>query len=149
MGTWGMGHFDSDAAADFAGSLDDAPSDKRESVIREALTFVVGTGPEEYLDADGAVLAVASAALLAAQRQGGTPVGTAYGPDEPLPRFAPDLGPLAVLALDRVVADESELRELWADVGQDAQWRAGVLALREVLARGAGGAQGAGEQEAG
>ncbi|WP_405389318.1 DUF4259 domain-containing protein [Streptomyces sp. NBC_01102] len=146
MGTWGMGHFDSDTAADFAGNLDDAPADKRESVIREALTIVVRTGPKEYLDADDAVVAVAASALLAAQRPGGAPVDTAYGPDEPLPRFAPDLGPLAALALDRVVAAESELLELWADVGEDQQWRAGVLALREILA---GEAARAGAQDAG
>lgn len=138
MGTWGMGHFDSDTAADFAGNLDDAPSDKRESVIREALTVVVRTGPQEYLDADDGVVAVAAAALLAARWPGGAPVDTVYGPDEPLPPFAQDLGPLAVLALDRVVADESEVLELWAEAGEGDQWRAGVLALREVLAGGAG-----------
>lgn len=137
MGTWGMGHFDSDTAADFAGSLDDAPPAKREELIREALGFAARTGPEEYLDADDAVTAIAASALLAAQKPGGPPVDPVYGPDEPLPPLPPELRELAVRALERVVAAESELRELWADAGQAEQWSAGVGELRAILA-GAG-----------
>ncbi|MGW1815863.1 DUF4259 domain-containing protein [Streptomyces sp. NPDC002125] len=135
MGTWGMGHFDSDTAADFSGSLDDAPPGKREEMIREALAFAARTGPEEYLDADDGVVAVAAAALLAAQRPGGTPVDTVYGPDEPLPPLlTPDLCELAVRALGRVIAEESELLDLWDDAGEGEQWSAGVRELRAILA---------------
>ncbi|MGF1341466.1 DUF4259 domain-containing protein [Streptomyces flavovirens] len=142
MGTWGMGHFDSDTAADFTGSLDDAPPGKREALIEEALTSAARTGAEEYLDAYDGVVAVAAAALLAAQMPGGAPVDSVYGPDDPLPPLDPKLRGLAVRALDRVVADESELLELWADVNQDEQWSAGVRSLRASLA-------GPGGQEAG
>ncbi|MFH9618730.1 DUF4259 domain-containing protein [Streptomyces pratensis] len=134
MGTWGMGHFDSDAAADFAGSLDDAPPGRREEMIREALDFAARTGPEEYLDADDAVMAIAAAALLAAQHPGGTPVDPVYGPDEPLPALPTELREPALRALDRVLAAESELLELWADAGEDEKWSAGVRELRATLA---------------
>jgi hypothetical protein len=39
---------------------------------------------------------------------------------------------LALAALDRVLAEESELRELWADVDDDA-WMEGVQDLRRRL----------------
>ncbi|MFJ3145820.1 DUF4259 domain-containing protein [Streptomyces halstedii] len=136
MGTWGMGHFDSDTAADFAGRLDDTPPAEREAVVKEALAVTAGTGAGEYLDADDGVVAVAAAALLAAQRPGGTPVDSAYAPDEPVPPLAPELRELAVRALDRVVADASELLELWADVGEGEEWSAGVRSLRATLAAG-------------
>lgn len=141
MGTWGMGHFDSDTAADFAGGLDDAPPGRRGEMIREALAFAARTGPEEYLDADDGVVAVAAAALLAAQRPGGTPVDSVYAPDEALPPLlTPDLCELAVRALERVVAKESELLDLWADAGEGEQWSAGVRELRASLT-GSQGAQ--------
>ncbi|MEU8674151.1 DUF4259 domain-containing protein [Streptomyces sp. NPDC048560] len=138
MGTWDIGHFDNDTAADFGGTLDDAPPGKREALLRDALTAVTGTGPGEYLDGDEAAVAVAAAALIAAQCPGGKPVTTPYGPDEPLPPLAPELRALAVSALDRVVGAESELPELWADAGADGLWAAGITELREVLARAAG-----------
>ncbi|QNE79247.1 DUF4259 domain-containing protein [Streptomyces finlayi] len=138
MGTWDIGHFDNDTAADFGGHLDDAPSDKREALLRDALTAVTGTGPAEYLDSDEGAVAVAAAALIAAQCPGGEPVTTAYGPDEPLPPLAPELRALAVSALDRVAGARSELPELWAEAGASELWAAGIARLREVLARAAG-----------
>lgn len=124
MGTWDTGHFDSDTAADFAADLDDATVEGRTELVREALVRVTGTtgvlgGPDE----SEAVVAVAAAALVAAQCPGGPPVETVYGPDEPLPRFPGELRNVAVLALDRVLADDSELRELWADAeGEAGPW---------------------------
>ena len=41
---------------------------------------------------------------------------------------------LALAALDRVLTEESELRELWADVDHDA-WMEGVQDLRHRLMR--------------
>lgn len=139
MGTWDTGHFDNDTAADFGGELDDVPPGKREALLRDALTAVAGTGREDYLDSDEAVVAVAAAALVAAQCPGGAPVTTAYGPDDPLPPLDPALRGLAVRALDRVVGEESELPELWGDSGDGAQWTAGIAELRAVLAGAAGG----------
>jgi hypothetical protein len=140
MGTWDTGHFDNDTAADFAGDLDAASVDRRAELVREALVPAVGTdGGAGDLDADEAVVAVAAAALVAAQCPGGPPVETVYGPDEPLPRFPEGLRGLAVLALDRVLAEGSELGGLWADAeGEDGPWRRGVAGLRAALAAAAG-----------
>ncbi|MFD4226319.1 DUF4259 domain-containing protein [Streptomyces sp. NPDC058545] len=136
MGTWDIGHFDSDTAADFSGDLDDAPQGERVELIREALTVVAGT--QDYLDSDEAVVAVAAAALVAAQCPGGEPVVTAYGPDEPLPELPLELRGLAVQALDRVVTEPSELLELWSEGGHGEPWEEGIGRLRTVLVEAAG-----------
>ncbi|MFB7471648.1 DUF4259 domain-containing protein [Kitasatospora sp. NPDC056184] len=133
MGTWDIGHFDNDTAADFSGALDDAAPAEREAVIRRVLTDVVGTASDDYLDSYEAAKAVAAAALIAAQCPGGEPVTTSYGPEQPLPTFPDDFRPLAAEALDRVLADESELAELWDESEDAAAWRRTVADLRAVL----------------
>ncbi|MFF2957772.1 DUF4259 domain-containing protein [Streptomyces sp. NPDC057963] len=134
MGTWDIGHFDNDTAADFSGRIDDTPEAGREAVIRNALTLAIGA---TYLESDEGGIAVAAAALVASQCPGGEPVTTAYGPDKPLPVLATDLRPLAVKALDAVLGENSELRELWDDAG-DKEWAPGITRLREVLVTAAG-----------
>lgn len=130
MGTWDIGHFDNDTAADFSGRLDKAAEAEREAIVRAALTSTIEA--DGYLDGDEACEAVASAALIAAQCPGGKPV-TAYGPHEPLPVFPAYLRPLAVQALDRVLAPESELLELWDEAGHGPLFRKGVTDLKAVL----------------
>jgi hypothetical protein len=131
MGTWDIGHFDNDAAADFGGSLDDSAPQERVELLREALRAVV----EEpgYLDSHDAARAVAAAALVAAQCPGGAPVTTVYGPDGGIPPLPDELRGIAVRALDRVVGDDSEMLDLWAEAGEATAWCAGVDALRAVL----------------
>ncbi len=131
MGTWDVGPFDNDTAADFAGDLDDAAENERENMIRHALTRAVDT--TDYLDSDIAVHAVAAAALVAAQCPEGQPVTTAYGPDQPLPHLPADLRPLAVQALDRVETAPSELMELWEESAAPGPWRATIDRLRAPL----------------
>ncbi|MFG2328337.1 DUF4259 domain-containing protein [Streptomyces sp. NPDC048604] len=133
MGTWDIGHFDNDTAADFCGDLDDLPQHERPGLIREQFLAVTGTGGE-FLDSDDAARAVAAAALVAAQCPGGDPVTTPYSPDEPLPELPTDLRPLAIQALDRVFGPESELVELWDETNSGGPWREGVLRLRGVIA---------------
>jgi hypothetical protein len=128
MGTWGIGPFDNDTAADFAGDLDDALPGEREALVRGVLTRTVrATG---YLDE--AQEAVAAAALIAAQCPGGRPVETVYGPEQPLPVFPEDLRELAARALDRVLAGDPGL-EMWVRPADAPQWLAAVAALRDVL----------------
>ncbi|MGW4705467.1 DUF4259 domain-containing protein [Streptomyces sp. NPDC004285] len=132
MGTWDIGPFDNDTAADFSYRVDEAPEEKRSDVLLATFREVTGTG-EEYLDADFAMEAIASAALVAAQCPGGDPVTTSYGPKKPLPALPADLRPAAVEALDRILVEPSELLELWEESDGD-EWKAGVRKLRTVLA---------------
>ncbi|MFI8965045.1 DUF4259 domain-containing protein [Streptomyces sp. NPDC053493] len=132
MGTWDIGPFDNDTAADFSYRIDEAPAERKAAVLLAAFRDVTETG-EDYLDSDLAVEAVAAAALVAAQCPGGAPVTTSYGPKQPIPPLPAALRPAAVAALDRVLGKDSELLELWEE-SDGAAWKAGTEALRAVLA---------------
>lgn len=132
MGTWDIGHFDNDTAADFAGRLDKAAPGERAGLVRAALERAARSSG--HLDDDEGAQAVAAAALVAAQCPGGAAVTTAYGPEEPIGPLPVELRPLAVGALDRAVAEESELVALWDEAGAGELWRERIRALREILA---------------
>ncbi|WP_035845111.1 DUF4259 domain-containing protein [Kitasatospora azatica] len=131
MGTWDFGPFDNDAAADFAGELDDAAPDERAALVRAALDRAAAT--VGYLESDDGEPAVAAAALVAAQCPGGEPVDPAYGPKEPIPGIGRALVEPALRALDRVLGAESELAELWDDSGEGPRWRERLGRLRAAL----------------
>jgi hypothetical protein len=131
MGTWDIGSFDNDTAADFGGALDEAAVEERESMIRSALKRAAD--PADHLDASDGERAVAAAALVVAQHPGGESACSNYGPSEPLPKLPADLRALAVDALDQVVSDPSELAELWAEAVNGSKWRKDIARLRDVL----------------
>ena len=118
MGTWDVGPFDNDTAADWCGDLDDAAPAERVQIIRGALSAVADRGGE-YLDQDLACEAIAAAAIVAAATPGGTRIDTPYAPDFLVEGGAvavpADMGPLALRALDRIVGDDSEWRALWEE----------------------------------
>ncbi|WP_328303260.1 DUF4259 domain-containing protein [Streptomyces sp. NBC_00435] len=64
MGTWDIGPFDNDTAADLGGDLDEAAASQREGVAHGTLTDVIDT--VGYLEAPESERAVAAAALVAA-----------------------------------------------------------------------------------
>ncbi|MEU4169316.1 DUF4259 domain-containing protein [Streptomyces sp. NPDC026665] len=131
MGTWDIGPFDNDTAADFAGDLDESPREERAAMIRSVLQRAADHG-EELITPD-AERAVAAAALVVAQHPDGEPVCSGYGPSEPLPELPVELRTLAVDALDQVIAELSEIAELWDEVPDGPKWRQGVVRLRDVL----------------
>ncbi|MEV4869859.1 DUF4259 domain-containing protein [Streptomyces syringium] len=126
-----MGPFENDMAADFAFALDEAAENDREAIVRQALITTINT--QGYLDSSEGVEAVAAAALVAARCPRGEPVSSVYGPKEPMPAFPADLRACAAEALDRVLAADSELAELWDETGDD-RWRQSVIRLREIVA---------------
>ncbi|MEW2492437.1 DUF4259 domain-containing protein [Streptomyces nodosus] len=129
MGTWDVGPFDNDTAADFCGDLDEAAATEREGIVRGALTCVIDTA--DYLEAPESEVAVAAAALVAAQCPGGEPADPVYGPEELLPDLT-GLRDLARQALGRVMTEPSELMELWAE-SDGGPWRANIRQLQSVL----------------
>ncbi|MEW2579988.1 DUF4259 domain-containing protein [Streptomyces syringium] len=131
MGTWDIGPFENDMAADFAFTLDEADENDREAIVRQALTTTINT--QGYLDSFEGAEAVAAAALVAARCPRGEPVSSVYGPKEPMLAFPADLRTCAAEALDRVLAADSELGELWDENG-DGRWRQSVIRLRAVVA---------------
>jgi hypothetical protein len=131
MGTWDIGPFDNDTAADFGGDLDEAALEERECMIRGVLKRAAD--PADHLDTSDGERAVAAAALVVAQHPDGEPACSIYGPSEPMPEFPADLRRLAVDALDQVVSELSELAELWGEAADGPKWRQDVTRLRDVL----------------
>lgn len=136
MGTWAAGPFDNDTAADWCGELDDAAPERRPALVERALRAALDE--PGYLDSDLAVEAVAAAAVVAAHLPGAARVDSAYAPDFLTAGGRADLPdrlrPLAVQALDRVVADDSELAELWAEAGEPNEFVAELAVVRAALA---------------
>ncbi|MBT2445349.1 DUF4259 domain-containing protein [Streptomyces sp. ISL-36] len=129
MGTWDVGAFDNDTAADFGGDLDEVAAGELEGIVRSALTRVIDTAA--YLEAPESEVAVAASALVAAQCPGGEPADPIYGPEEPLPDLT-GLRDLALQALDRIMTEPSELMDLWAE-SDGGPWRANIRRLQNVL----------------
>lgn len=122
MGAWGHGHFENDTAADFVWKVEESEDPKQ--TIKAAFEAVF---EEDYLDLDPASEAIAAAAFVDRQLNG-TKFTDAdgVGPLEVdnFPENHPgvdlsDLKIIAVKALRRVLGDNSELNELWADGEED------------------------------
>ncbi len=136
MGTWDIGPYDNDSAADWCGSLHDAEPAERAGLLRQALREAAEeTG---FLDSREGSRAVAAAAVIVSQLPGGAPPTSSYAPDFLLGdgrlEVPADLPALAVGALDRVLAADSEWLELWQESNDPEAAFAVVRDLRARLA---------------
>jgi hypothetical protein len=133
IGAWGELAFDNDEANDWAYGLEDVDD---LSLVESALAEVEELG-DEYVDREVGCNALAACEVLARLR--GNPGYTnaytrkvddwvAAHPVDP----SPALLARAAAAIDRVLGDESELPEVWAESGA-AAWRAAVSDLRRRL----------------
>jgi hypothetical protein len=118
---------------DFIGNLADHP-ENADSVLREALETAAHMGG--YLDASEGSDALAAAGIVAIAA-GGSPLQPEAPVDEyarKISRRVPNgLAPLAIEAIDRVLGDESELRELWEEQDAVDEWRVEPDAVRHHL----------------
>ena len=130
MGAWGTGTFDNDTAGDWADGLAER---KDLSLVHETL-LTVASG-DCYLDADDASEALAACEVVARLKGDGGP-RNAYTEAvdewvEAHPQPVPlELVALATAAIDRILGENSELAELWAESESAAEWRAAVEDLR-------------------
>lgn len=136
MGAWGVGPFENDDAGDWAWSFDGADAAAGLRTIREALEPVADAGPKKYIEAPDGALAVAAAEALAfALGRGGG--ASSYNEsitgwvERTHPTVDPALIELARRALSRARAENSELRKLWDEAGDD-EWAA---SMSDVSAR--------------
>ena len=132
MGAWGTGIYDNDDAADWAHGLDDGGLDLVRTALRAAHT-------DSYLEAPDGAAALAAADVIGRLKSGG-------GEQSPyaesvmnwVDRHEDDdewiaLLPAARAAVAAVLADSSELRELWAeDETNLADW---LVVVTELQAR--------------
>jgi hypothetical protein len=134
MGAWGELAFDNDSANDWAYGLYEAAD---LAPVEAALSEVesVGSG---YLEVDAASAALAACEVLARlQGRPGYTNASSAKVDQWVaahPLVAP---PLLIArgssAIARILAQNSELRELWKESDADDAWRAGVADLRNRL----------------
>lgn len=131
MGAWGEKAFQNDSALDWIADLEEGGA----ANLHEILARVAGAGESHYLDADDGSAAIAAAEIVAATVHGQARLNhdaqawlrendSALGDDEM---------DLARRAVERVLGQASELRELWDEGGTDNEWRKDVHALLVML----------------
>ena len=130
MGAWSEDVFGNDSACDWAGEFLDSP--KLSGVI-DILTDVVGA--KGYLDSDLATEALVGCEIVA-RLKGNFGIRNSYSKDidnwilaNPLVP-GQDLIALASSAIDRILAEESELAELWDEADDGLKWRSSMADLR-------------------
>ena len=130
MGTWGIGIFDNDAAADWVFQLEGS-SDL--SVIDSSLDNALD---EDYLDVDYACEALAAVETIARlQGKSGEKTPYAEGVDAWVAKskfeVAKPMIAKAIKVIDRVLGPESELMELWSESDEFDNWKRVVNELRD------------------
>jgi hypothetical protein len=133
MGCWAIESFGNDTAADWLAEL---VSRNDLGLVRDAIGEVLGA--QGYMDAPYATEGLAAIEVVAAAL--GRPTPSAQAEEELMswvakvqPTVEPELVTQALAALDRILGPESELRELWEDTEDFADWQADVAALRAKL----------------
>lgn len=134
MGAWGVGTFDNDTACDWASELE-PQSDHR--FLAATLSKVLEV-EDEYLDSDVACEGLAAAEVIA--RLGGR-WGTRDTYTEAVDRWVqnhPAEPPLqlrkqAVAVIERILAEPSELLELWSESDEFETWKSTLADLQERL----------------
>jgi hypothetical protein len=130
MGTWGFDTFDNDTAGDWAYGLEGVAD---LSSVRDTLERVLAAG-DEYLEVDDACEGLAACEVVArlkghwGARNAYTEIVDAWVEGHEMAPPA-DLVDQAAAVIDRVLAADSELRELWEEEDA-AEWLAAVVDLR-------------------
>jgi len=131
MGTWAIDAFGNDDACDWLSELDETAD---LSLIESALDSLLVRG-SEYVEAPLAWAALAAAEVIA-RLQGNWGQRDAYSAiaDQWVERTGlrppPSLASKAHLAIEQILADDSELRELWEESDERDAWLASVTALK-------------------
>lgn len=134
MGTWSHESFGNDTANDWAYELESATDF---SVIETALQVALDEG-DEYLDADLAMEAIAAVEVIAKRLGKGTQSDVyTEKVDQWLETISEqpsdDVLSLAKRVLERIVADDSELKELWLESDEYELWLGNIQQLKDAL----------------
>jgi hypothetical protein len=133
MGAWGVLAFDNDDANHWAYGLEDANNLALVELALEAVETA-----DDYLEAPDAENALAACEVLA-RLNGKAGYKNSYTEKVDDWVAAHPLKPPAALieranrAIDRILGDHSELRELWSDSAENDGWLASVEDLRRRL----------------
>jgi hypothetical protein len=132
MGAWGSDSFENDDASDWLADFCDAPD---RELISEALATVAEMDDAQYLEAPECSVGLAAAEVVAALKG---------APNPSLPDDAknclsnleiksdPSMVSLALKAVERIKTN-SELKELWDEAENPAEWYQAVGSLESRL----------------
>jgi hypothetical protein len=130
MGTWGYRAFDNDGACDWAWELEKVDD---LSIVEAALdNALLDNGVADACTADCALAACEVIARLkgnAGYHDGYTENVDAWVAAHPI-KPPQALVQRAAKIIDAILRDDSEFAELWAESGEDANWREAVNDLR-------------------
>jgi len=134
VGTWDLGPFDNDVAADWCDDLDHAPKAERAGILRK--TFSAALDEVDYLELNDGSEVVAAAAVVAAHQPNARKIDTPYAPDfltaGQFLDLPDDLAALAAQALDRVTGEGTELRAAY-DGDEFSAWLTSIALVRGEL----------------
>lgn len=134
MGAWAVDSFGNDDACDWVYELEESESLE---LVEETLDAAIAEG-EEYLEAPTACMAIAAMEVVALLR-GHAAEGVDYPEEvetwvEQHEQDVPDqLLARALTCHDRILADESELRDLWAETEHWDAWKQHMADLRQRM----------------
>jgi len=134
MGAWGHGTFDNDTACDFGAAIADGGG---VMLVEEALDRVLAS-VGKYLEVSDGEEGLAAAEIVA-RVKGSRGVETAYTEsiDTWIKRarhsVSADVIEKAKRAIARILADNSELVEVWAESNEFDAWKGSVEALQARL----------------
>ena len=134
MGTWSHEPFGNDTAIDWAYELQDTQDFL---LVEQAIQRVLDCGPE-HLDADLAVEAVAAAEIIAKALGRGTQ-SDAYTEEVDAWLKSISAVPTSTLrsnahqAMSRILASDSELKELWEESEDLESWESSVRLLQSAM----------------
>jgi hypothetical protein len=135
MGTWSEDAFGNDVACDWASDFVENPSME---AVEKAIDAVIDE--DAYLDADTACEGLVACEIVA-RLNGNLGLTSAYsaGVDSWVRASSVTLSASliskAARAVDRVLVENSELRELWDEGGVDEDWHREMASLRSRIIR--------------
>ncbi|NVE01230.1 DUF4259 domain-containing protein [Massilia sp. BJB1822] len=138
MGTWAIGPYGNDCAQDW---VEDLQESKDLYFIEETLSNVLASEGAQELEAPYGEEGIAAAETLARLEGKGAPADEDTSEvDEwvtavrPKYKHRADLVEKAGRVLDLVLSESSELRQLWEEAEEYADWRASVEGIKARLA---------------
>ncbi|MCP4821882.1 MAG: DUF4259 domain-containing protein [Shimia sp.] len=133
MGAWGVGILEDDTALDW---VEEEYSAAGVEAVRHALLAVADADANDYVEVDEGAAARCAAEIVAMAFSAGDPAMDAdaavtLGEHSDQVAEDVDLIPLALRALARLTAENSELNDLWSEGGGDitVAWQTQMAAL--------------------
>lgn len=134
MGAWDSDPFGNDTACDWKYEVEESEGLE---VIEDTLDTVIATG-DDYLEAPEAEEAIAAADTIA-RLKGRAYIKNSY--TESLDAWVAkqkievpqELVDKALIVIDRILTEPSELLELWEETGEPSEWRKHLEDLKERL----------------